>query len=182
MRAIAAAGNERLALMHCVSCYPTRPGDANLRAMATLAGAFSVPVGYSDHTTGTEVALAAVALGACVLEKHFTLDRSLLGPDHAASLEPAELESLVRGVRDVESALGHGRKEPTTAELETAAVARKSLVVARDLPAGTVLRKDMIEIKRPGTGLPPDLLSHVVRRTTARALVGGELLSLEALV
>jgi N,N'-diacetyllegionaminate synthase len=182
VRTVAETGNRGLVLLHCVSCYPARPSDVNLRAMATLEKAFAVPVGYSDHTVGNEIALAAVALGACVLEKHFTLDRSLPGPDHAASLEPAELEGLVRGVRAVELALGHGRKEPAAAELETAAVARKSLVVARDLPIGTVLREDMIEIKRPGTGLSPDLLPHVTGRTAARELAKGELLSLEALV
>jgi N,N'-diacetyllegionaminate synthase len=181
VRDIAAVGNEQLVLLHCISCYPTEPADANLRAMATLFSAFSVPVGYSDHTTGIAVALAAVALGACVLEKHFTLDRSLPGPDHAASLEAIEFEQLVQGVREVEASLGHGRKEPIAAEFATAAVARKSLVVARDLSMGTVLDEDMIEVKRPGTGLPPDLLGYVIGRKAARPLLRGELLSLEAL-
>jgi len=182
VQAVSSTGNERLALLHCVSCYPTRPSDANLRAMATLAEAFSVPVGYSDHTTGTEVALASVALGACVLEKHFTIDRSLPGPDHAASLEADELECMIQSVRNVELALGHGRKEPVGAELETAAVARKSLVAARDISVGTVICEDMIEIKRPGAGLSPDTLPYVIGRTVARDLIRGELLFLEAFV
>ncbi len=121
----------------------------------TMMTAFEVPVGYSDHTLGIEVAIGAVALEACVIEKHFTLDRNLPGPDHQASLEANELADLVRGIRTIEAALGDGRKEPAASEENTAAVARKSLVAAQDIPAGGALTEELIAIKRPGTGLPP---------------------------
>lgn len=170
------AGNRSLALLHCVSNYPTDPADANLRAMHTMATAFGVPVGYSDHTLGIEVAIAAVALGACVIEKHITLDRNLPGPDHRVSVEPDELVSLVRAVRVVEAALGHGRKEPAASETKTAAVARKSLVAARDLPAGTRLTKELVSIKRPGTGQPPSMLPHLIGRVLRVDVQAGTIL------
>jgi len=181
VRTVRDAGARDLVLLHCVSNYPAEPRDVNLRAMRTMADAFGVPVGYSDHTVGNEVALAAVALGACVIEKHFTLDRSLPGPDHKASVEPAELASLVRGIRVVEQALGHGRKEPTAAEADTARVARKSLVMARDVQAGTVLTEDMVAIKRPGTGLPPAMLKDVVGRTLRQDVKAGTVIDLAML-
>ena len=154
---IQGTGNRDIALLHCVSNYPADPADVNLNAMHTMARAFGFPVGYSDHTLGLEVPLAAVALGACVVEKHFTLDKTLSGPDHRASLEPQELASMVRGIRKVEASLGHGRKEPAASEANTAAVARKSLVAARNLAAGTVLTEELLTVKRPGTGLPPSM-------------------------
>lgn len=167
VRTIREAGNLDIVLLHCVSNYPAAPGDINLRAMHTMAAAFGLPVGYSDHTEGIEVALAAVALGACVVEKHFTLDRALPGPDHQASLEPGEMKAMVRGIRIVQESLGHGRKEPAASEAATAQVARRSLVAARDLAAGTVLAEGDIAVRRPGTGLPPvrraDLVGRAVR-------------------
>lgn len=175
-----AAGNA-LALLHCVSCYPTAPADVNLRAMETMRAKFGVPVGFSDHTLGSEIALAAVALGACITEKHLTLDRTLPGPDHAASLEPAEFAALMRGIRNVEAALGHGRKEPAPSEANTAAVARKSLVAARDLAAGEVLDAAAISIKRPGTGLAPARRSELLGRKTRVAIPAGALLTTEML-
>ncbi|HKC62902.1 MAG TPA: N-acetylneuraminate synthase family protein, partial [Pyrinomonadaceae bacterium] len=141
-----------------------------------------VPVGYSDHTQGIEVALAAAALGACVIEKHFTLSRDLPGPDHRASLEPDELTAMVRGIRLVEAALGHGRKEPAASEAETAAIARRSLVAACDIAAGTKLTKEMISIRRPGTGLPAAMLSQVVGRTLRVPARAGTLFTMEMLV
>ena len=144
--------------------------------MATMAERLGVPVGYSDHTEGTEVALAAVALGACVLEKHFTLDRSLPGPDHRASLEPEELAALVRAVRRVEAALGDGVKAPTAAERRNAAVVRRSLAAAADLPAGAELTREMLTALRPGTGIPPARIDEVVGRRLRRDLERGELL------
>lgn len=174
-------GNRDFVLLHCVSNYPADPADANLRAMQTLATAFGVPVGYSDHTPGIEVAIAAVALGACVIEKHFTLDRNLPGPDHRASLEPDELAALVRGIRTVEASLGHGRKEPAPSEANTAAVARRSLVAAQDIPAGTKLTEEMIAIKRPGTGLPPAMRSYLLGRSVRTAVPAGTLFTLEML-
>ncbi|MBV9499257.1 MAG: N-acetylneuraminate synthase, partial [Acidobacteriaceae bacterium] len=127
-----AAANRELVLLHCVSNYPAAPACVNLRVMKTLEERFGVPVGYSDHTEGTAIALAAAAMGACVIEKHFTLDRTLPGPDHRASIEPLELAAMVRSVRDVEAALGDGVKRPAAGEGNTAAVARRSLVAAHD--------------------------------------------------
>ncbi|MBN1859354.1 N-acetylneuraminate synthase, partial [Candidatus Bipolaricaulota bacterium] len=157
-------GNPHIVLLHCVSNYPADPKDVNLRAMETMRVAFGIPVGYSDHTEGDEIALAAVALGACVLEKHFTLDRSLPGPDHQASIEPVELANLVRRVRSVEAALGHGQKVPANSEANTAAVARKSLVAAKAIEPGTVLAATMVQARRPGTGIPPAHLRELLGR------------------
>lgn len=181
VRTIREEGNRDLVLLHCVSSYPAAPRDVNLKAMRTMALAFSLPVGYSDHTPGVEVALAAVALGACVVEKHITLNRNLPGPDHQASLEPDELKALVRGVRIVEEALGDGQKVPTASEKNTAAIARKSLVAARDLPAGTRLAEEHLTVKRPGNGLPPAMLGLVVGRTLKVGVGEGTLIALEML-
>ncbi len=178
---IRANGNNNLVLLHCVSDYPADPADANLRAMLTLEQGFDLPVGYSDHTAGVEVALAAVALGACVIEKHFTLDRTLTGPDHAASLEPDQLKSMIHGIRVVESALGHGRKEPLASELRTAAVARQSLVAAQDARAGTILSDELIAVRRPGTGLPPLMRPYLIGRTLRVDVKAGTLFALEML-
>lgn len=174
-----ASGNGQLALLHCVSNYPAEPADVNLRAMPAMASLFGVPVGFSDHTLGIDIAAAAVALGACIVEKHFTLDRALPGPDHRASVEPEELAQLVRSIRRVESALGHGRKEPAASEANTAQVARKSLVAARDLAAGTLLTEDAIGIKRPGTGLAPALRPQLVGRVLKSAVPAGTLFTWE---
>jgi len=182
VEAVRAVGNNELALLHCVSNYPALASSANLRAMKTLEDRFGVPVGYSDHTEGIEVSLAAATLGACIVEKHFTLDRTLPGPDHRASLEPRELAALIRGIRTIEAALGDGRKVPAVEELNTAAVARRSLVAACDLAAGTVLTVDNIAILRPGTGLPPSALPSVVGRRLREAISAGTLLSREMLM
>lgn len=171
------AGNEEFALLHCVSAYPAQAVDANLSAMRTMEKVFGVPIGYSDHTLGAEVALAAVALGAQILEKHFTLDRSLAGPDHSASLEPEELRLLVKGVRTVEAAIGHGRKEPMLAEADVAAVSRKSIVAARDISAGTQVTRDLLIMKNPGTGWPPSMLDQVLGRVTAKRIQADTILT-----
>jgi N-acetylneuraminate synthase len=173
------AGCENPVLLHCVSNYPADPSEVNLRAMQTMRSAFDVPVGFSDHSEGIDVALAAVALGACVIEKHFTLDRTFPGPDHRASLEPAELRELVRSIRRVETALGNGRKVPTASELETAKVARRSLVAARDIPAGATLERDMVTMRRPGTGMSPATLNTLLGLKTAHEISGGTLLEPE---
>lgn len=175
------AGNLDVVLLHCVSSYPAAPADVNLRAMETMSKAFGVPVGFSDHTLGIDVALAAVALGASVVEKHFTIDRGLPGPDHHASLSPDDLEALVWGVRNVEAALGDGRKVPVAGERDTAVVVRKSLVIARDVPAGTRLTDQDIAFKRPGTGLSPAMKPCVVGRTTRVDIAAGTLVALEML-
>jgi N,N'-diacetyllegionaminate synthase len=172
-------GNPELILLHCVSSYPASPSSANLRAMHTLAHEFSVPVGFSDHTLGIEVTLAAVVLGATVIEKHLTLDKTLSGPDHRASLEPEEFAAMVRGIRVVESALGDGHKRPSPEELDTASVARKSLVSARTLARGTILTEDAIAIRRPGTGLAPSMRSQLVGRRLSHDVQAGEVLKWE---
>ncbi|MBI3011678.1 MAG: N-acetylneuraminate synthase [Candidatus Omnitrophica bacterium] len=179
VRALRGAGTTQVVLLHCVSSYPARAADANLRAMATLARAFRVPVGYSDHTPGVEVALAAVALGACLIEKHVTLDRALPGPDHRASLEPQEFAALVRGIRTVELAMGDGRKHPAPGEIQMAAVARRSLVAAQDVRAGTRFTEALIAIKRPGTGLTPALRPRLVGRVAKADIAVGTPLTWE---
>lgn len=172
-------GNTQLVLLQCVSNYPAQPASINLRAMETMAQEFGAPVGYSDHTTGTEVSIAAVALGACIIEKHFTISRGLPGPDHSASLESDELASMVRSIRNVEAALGDGVKQPAREEANTAAVARRSLVAARDIGAGTVLTEDLVAIMRPGTGLPPAMRSQLLGRRTRLDIEAGTLFSLD---
>jgi N,N'-diacetyllegionaminate synthase len=164
------AGVTDLALLQCVSNYPADPALTNLRVMDTFARAFGTPVGLSDHSPGTAVAIAAAARGAAYLEKHFTLDRTLPGPDHQASLLPDELRVLVAAVRVVEAALGDGVKRPAPSELPVRDVARKSLVAARDLPAGAALAADDLVILRPGTGLSPAALPRVLGRRTARPI------------
>lgn len=150
-----AHGDPPLLLFQCVSCYPAPPETANLRAMAVMAQAFGVPVGFSDHTPGSTVAVAAVALGASMVEKHFTLDRTLPGPDHAMSLSPAELREYVAAVRDAEAALGDGIKRPHPEEIPVREVARRGLVSGRDLRAGEVLGDDNVAFKRPALGIDP---------------------------
>lgn len=150
-----AALEQYVTLLHCVTEYPAPPEAVNLRAMDTMRAAFGLPVGYSDHTEGIEVSLAAVARGAKVLEKHFTLDRTLPGPDHAASLEPTELASLVRGVRVIERALGSSIKSPAPAEVPNRGVARRSVVAARRISKGEPISLDALACKRPGSGISP---------------------------
>lgn len=178
---IYATGNLEVALLQCVSNYPASPSSVNLHAMKTMEERFNVPVGYSDHTDGVSISIGAAALGACIIEKHFTLDRTLPGPDHRASLEPGELAAMVRGIRDVQAALGDGVKRPAAEELNTAAVVRRSLVAACDLQAGTVLTQTMVDIRRPGTGLPPAALELLLGRTLNQDIVAGTLFTLEML-
>ena len=177
-----AAGASKLTLLHCVTEYPAPYAEVNLRAMHTLKCAFGLPVGYSDHTPGIDIAIAAVALGAEVIEKHLTLDRSLLGPDHAASLEPSELQQMVVAIRHVEAALGTGIKAPAPCELPNLSVARKSVVAARLLPAGHQLRIGDLDIKRPGNGLAPKLLPELIGRTLRAGLAKDEIISWDHLV
>lgn len=165
---------ERLVLLHCTSEYPAPASEVNLRAMDTLAAAFGVPVGYSDHTLGLHVAVAAVARGARLLEKHFTLDRKLPGPDHAASLEPAELKELVRQVREVEESLGDGIKRPSVSEWKNRSVARRSLVALRTIAPGEVFSLDNLTCKRPGKGRPPADFWRVLGTPATRAYVVDE--------
>jgi N-acetylneuraminate synthase/N,N'-diacetyllegionaminate synthase len=164
---IRAHGNAPLALFQCTSNYPAPPETANLRAMRTLAETFNVPVGYSDHTTDNTIVAAAVALGACLVEKHFTLDKTLPGPDHAMSLDPQELRAYVAAIRAVESALGNGIKKPSADELKTLEVARRSLVSAREIKAGEALSDANTTLKRPATGIDPRRWKDVEGRRAA---------------
>jgi N-acetylneuraminate synthase len=179
VRAIRNNSDSPFVILQCTSNYPAEPSNANLYAMATMAEAFGVLIGYSDHTPGIEVALAAVALGASVIEKHFTLDSNLPGPDHKASLEPSELSDLIEGIRNVEAALGTGVKAPVASEKNTSDVARKSLVAAISISPGTALTEDMIAIKRPGTGIPPVMLDQLVGRTVRVEVVEDSLISMD---
>ena len=144
---------DEMTVLHCNTEYPTPMGDVNLRAMQTMAVAFNVAPGYSDHTLGIEVPIAALALGARVIEKHFTLDRNLEGPDHAASLEPQDLTEMVRVIRNVEGALGDGVKRPTASERKNIPIVRKSLVASEPIREGEVLTKETVTVKRPGSGI-----------------------------
>lgn len=144
-----------VSLLHCTTEYPCPPGDVNLTAMAAMKGSFQLPVGYSDHTDGFEISLAAVALGAGIIEKHLTLDRNAEGPDHAASLEPADFKRMVSAIRNIEGALGDGVKAPKDSEVKNIPVARKSVVAARPLAAGQILGPGDITTKRPGSGRSP---------------------------
>lgn len=170
---VQAAGDPPLALLHCVSSYPAEPSEANLKAMGTMSGAFGVPVGWSDHTPGIEIALAAVALGARLVEKHLTLDRGLPGPDHRASLEPGEFGLMVRSIRSVESSIGSGEKAPRASERAIAAVARKSLHWRVGLEAGAAVEGGEVVALRPGTGLPPSRLPELVGRRLQRDVSAG---------
>lgn len=165
---------EQITLLHCNTEYPTPMADVNLRAMQTLRDAFGVPVGYSDHTSGIEMPIAAVALGAVVIEKHFTLDRTLPGPDHPASLEPQELRAMVAAIRNIEVALGDGIKRPSPSEARNRAIARKSMVASRPIGAGEVFSETNVTAKRPGTGLSPMRWDEVMGRVARRDFAADE--------
>ena len=169
---------ERVTVLHCSTQYPTPIAEVNLRAMLTIRDAFGVEVGYSDHTSGIEVTTAAVALGATVIEKHFTLDRRLPGPDHAASLEPSELKAMVVAIRNIEQALGDGIKRPTAGELRNRPLVRRSLVARSSIRAGEVFSESNVAVKRPGTGYSPMRWDEVVGRPAPRDFVPDELIEL----
>jgi N-acetylneuraminate synthase len=152
----------QLTILHCVSNYPARIEDVNLNAIRTMEMAFGLPIGYSDHTMGIEAAIAAIAIGARVIEKHFTLDRDMEGPDHKASLEPNELKDMVQAIRNIERAMGDGIKKPVKSEISTKKIARRSLVAARDIKAGETMLSGDILIKRPGTGIPAEFKDKIV--------------------
>jgi N-acetylneuraminate synthase len=169
-----AALERKVTLLHCTSAYPAPAAEANLRAMATMRARFGLPVGYSDHSPGIAVSIAAVALGASVIEKHFTLSRKLRGPDHAASLEPDELAALVAAVRDAAAALGNGVKRPVAAERDTARTARKSLVAARAVKRGERFDEKNLTTMRPGTGIAPRRYWDFLGRRATRDYRAGE--------
>jgi N-acetylneuraminate synthase/N,N'-diacetyllegionaminate synthase len=178
---IRAHGNAPLALLHCISRYPAEADECNLRAMETLRRACATPVGWSDHTLGIDISLAAVALGADLLEKHYTLDRSLPGPDHQASLEPEEFGQMVACIRRVQSALGDGVKAPREAELVEAVLGRKSLHWRASLPGGTVVGREHVIALRPATGISPASLDAVLGRQLARPVEAGTVVAPEDL-
>lgn len=164
--AIRSTGNDDIILLHCNSLYPTPPEVVNLKAMDTMHQAFRLPVGFSDHTTEIHLSLAAVAMGACVIEKHFTLDRSLPGPDHPFAIEPDELKELVSNIRDIDTAKGNGIKQRSSLEDEEVyEKARRSIIAKCDIPAGVVITRDMVMVKRPGYGIAPKFMDVVVGRS-----------------
>lgn len=178
--ALEAAGTarERITILHCNTEYPTPIADVNLRAMQSICEAFGVAVGYSDHTPGIEVPIAAVALGATVIEKHLTLDRNLPGPDHKASLEPGEFAAMVRAIRNIELALGNCIKRPSPSEIKNKPIARKSLVAARAIRAGEPFTQENVTAKRPGTGISPMRWDDVIGKAARRDFAVDELLDL----
>lgn len=159
---------ENITVLHATTEYPCPMNEVNLRAMRTIASAFGVRVGYSDHTNGIEVPIAAVAMGACVIEKHFTLDRTMEGPDHKASLEPNELCAMVGAIRNIERALGDGVKKPSASERRNMSVARKSIVAARPIRAGESFTSENIAIKRPGNGISPMRYDEILGQLSTR--------------
>lgn len=168
----------QITILHCNTEYPTPMQDVNLRAMQTLHFEFGVNVGYSDHTRGIEVPIAAVALGATVIEKHFTLDRTMKGPDHKASLEPGELKSMVRAIRNIEHALGSSEKKVSESEQKNIIIARKSIVAALDIKAGETFTERNITVKRPGNGISPMYWDDVIGKQATRDFKGDELIVL----
>ena len=171
-------GSTDITVLHCNTEYPTPFSDVNLRAMQTIKEETGVSVGYSDHTPGIEAAVAAAALGATVIEKHFTLDRNMKGPDHKASLEPNELTEMVRAVRHIEQALGDGEKKPSASEKKNMAVARKSLVAKCLIKGGEMFTEENLTAKRPGTGLSPMLWNQVIGQKAKRDFAADEMIEL----
>jgi N,N'-diacetyllegionaminate synthase len=169
---------EQLIILHCSTSYPTPYHEVNLRAMLTIRDALKVRVGYSDHTRGIQVPIAAVALGAEVIEKHFTLDKTLPGPDHRASLNPRELEAMVKAIRRIETALGDGLKRPSPSERANMVVVRKSVVASRPISKGDTYTEANLTAKRPGTGLPPSCLDQLIGRKANRDYARDEMIQL----
>lgn len=168
-------------VLHCTSAYPAPDAALNLRAIATMGEALGTPIGYSDHSTGIEAALAAASLGATVIEKHLTLDRTLPGPDHAASLEPQDFAAMVRGIRRISAMLGDGIKAPRPEERDAARVARRSIVAAVDIAAGATLQPSMLACRRPATGIAPREWERVLGATARTAIAAGSVLQWEQL-
>ncbi len=167
---------DSLTVLHCTTDYPAKMEDVNLLAMLTLGKDLGLAYGYSDHTLGIAIPIAAVSLGATVIEKHFTLDRNLPGPDHAASLEPNELKHMIRSIREIEKALGSSTKSPSTSELKNRAIARKSIVAATSIKAGEIFSKENITTRRPGTGISPMKWYEVLGTQAKKNYVAGDLI------
>jgi N-acetylneuraminate synthase len=167
---------DKVTLLHCTTEYPAPLKDINLNAMATMVASFKLPVGYSDHSAGINVPIAAVAIGAKIIEKHFTLDKNMDGPDHKASLEPAELDAMVKGIREVELVLGDGIKGPRPSEVKNKAVARKSIIASKDISAGELFTDENITIKRPGIGTSPYRYWDLLKKQSRQNYSEGEVI------
>jgi N,N'-diacetyllegionaminate synthase len=178
IKSIHTTGNHDIVALHCTTNYPCDVAEVNLRAMLTMQNTLNCLVGYSDHTIGITVPLMAATLGAVIIEKHFTLDKTLPGPDHKASLEPQELTEMVTAIRNVETILGSYAKKPTSSEKKIMKLVRKSIVANQDIKKGAVLRKNMLAIKRPGVGLSPTQLDQILGKKTKKPLIKDELIRL----
>jgi N,N'-diacetyllegionaminate synthase len=178
IKALKDNGSGELTVLHCTTDYPTSFKDVNLKAMNTINKEFDVKIGYSDHTKGIEVSIAAVALGATVIEKHFTLDRNMEGPDHKASLEPNELKSMVDSIRHIEMTLGNGIKQPTESEKKNMVFARKSIIARKDIRKGELFGEDNLAVKRPGNGISPMKWFDVIGKVSPRDFKEDELIEL----
>lgn len=169
--------NRQVALFHCVSNYPTDPKEANLKVIQALKKKFKIPVGFSDHTVGTLIPLTAVALGANMIEKHYTLDRKLPGPDHKQSLEPKEFKQMIEDIRTIENALGDGIKKPTSAEKKIRDLIRRSITSKTKISKGTIITADMIKISRPGNGIQPSFYNSVIGKKSAKDIEKDEIIT-----
>lgn len=178
IRVLREYGSDEISLLHCTTEYPAPLDSVNLKAMQTMAEAFNLPVGYSDHTSGIEVSVAAVAMGAVIIEKHFTLDRNMEGPDHKASLEPDELKAMVQSIRDVEMAMGTGEKGLSYSELKNVSVVRKSIVAKMAIRKGMLFSEDNLSVKRPGTGVNPMQWNKVIGLCAKRDYEEDEMIEL----
>ena len=175
---LAGTSKDEITILHCNTEYPTPMADVNLKAMNTIKNKFDMVVGYSDHTLGIEIPVAAVALGAQVIEKHVTLDKKMDGPDHRASLEPDELKAMVQAIRNIEKALGSNKKEPTSSELANRLIARKSIVAAKSINKGEAFDESNLTVKRPGTGMSPMQWKEVIGKIAPRSFSQDELIIL----
>ena len=167
---------QKISILHATTDYPARMLDVNLTAMRTIADTLKVKVGYSDHTLGIEVSIAAVALGASVVEKHFTLDRNMQGPDHKASLEPGDLKAMIKAIRNIEAALGDGIKRPTIEEIKNKLIVRKSLVAACDINIGEIFSEQNLTVKRPGSGISPMRWNEFIGQKSAKPYKADDLI------
>lgn len=179
VEAIRKEENNDLVILHCVSSYPAQAEEVNLRKMNTIKQAFEVVIGFSDHTIGTTASIGAVALGAKVIEKHFTLDKNMPGPDHWFSSDVDEIKKLVKDIRYIEKALGSSQVRPTEKEMQNRSVCRRSIVVKEEIQNGDILTRDKLEFKRPGNGLPPKFINYVIGKTVKRNMLKNELLTID---
>ena len=181
MNKVITKNKDNLILLHCITGYPTSFEEANLNFIKTLQSEFDVPIGFSDHSPGIELPIAAVALGACVVEKHFTLDKTLEGPDHKASLNPFEFKAMVDAIRNVELAMGDGIRKFSQNELEIKKIARKSVVLNQNISSGSIIEREMLSIKRPGTGIAPKFINKIVGKKIIKDLSANSVLKWEYL-